>query len=391
VQVDLQTDSIAHIKASIHQQSNGQLQLSHMRLFSHSDIELANHHCIRDLGIGDRSSVRLVVDAAASTSAAETLAGPTQIEQRWLISTDDIEQGRRIGSGALGIVMEAMWQQGTRVAIKKLYFLDSQSLAALGIAWSSEELAQVVDKFMRECRTNAHIRHPNIVQFLGVGVDNIATTREPRLMVMEYMSGGSLSDLLYGRDGRLTAPSLNRQLSILIDVCCALQYLHSLQPPILHLDIKPDNILLDATTGRAKLGDLGESHVLAHHIQGNTIRTLTPFGSGTPLYMAPEMRLHDEHKSGRTDMFSFGVVMCEMSSGTRPNPGPEMQRVDRYNMRVVAEPQRRAQDIRAMRNNDLRLIVGNLIVDDMPRRWSAKQVLQQLMQLTQHHPPSTVE
>jgi eukaryotic-like serine/threonine-protein kinase len=151
----------------------------------------------------------------------------------------------------------------------------------------------------------------------------------------------------------------------------------------LHLDIKPDNIMLNSATGRAKLGDLGEAHIvktLAHQTTSRAlmIGTTTPFGVGTPLYMAPEMKRQGETKGSPTDMFSMGVVMCEMSAGRRPDPGPDQVQLDRYSLRVVPEPERRAEDIGMMRNQQLRDIVEHLIVDEMTDRWRAVQVLESL-------------
>jgi serine/threonine protein kinase len=117
--------------------------------------------------------------------------------------------------------------------------------------------------------------------------------------------------------------------------------------------------------------------------RASTIGTIGLFGVGTPLYMAPEMRRQDETKSSRTDMFSMGVVMCEMSAGRRPNPGPELLQIDRWTSRHVPEPERRAADIGMMRNQQLRDIVEHLIVDEMTDRWRAVQVLQSLRQVMQ--------
>jgi serine/threonine protein kinase len=205
------------------------------------------------------------------------------------------------------------------------------------------------------------------------------------------MSGGSLGGLLYGSadgdvDSGMAQPHIDirRQASMMIDVCCALRYLHSRQPPILHLDIKPDNIMLDGATGRAKLGDLGEAHIVNAAVQNTTaqhvsrIGTTGVFGVGTELYMPPEMRFEQQKKSSRSDMFSLGVVMCEMSSGRRPKPGAEMERIDRWTSRHVPEPERRAADIGMMRDRALREIVEHLIVDEMENRWNAVQVLTSL-------------
>jgi serine/threonine protein kinase len=324
--------------------------------------------------------------AAHKADATIACTSAVKIDERWFVPISDIVERRKLGSGSLGVVVEAIWQQAITVAIKKLHFLDEAALAAIGIVLSTHELLAIRDRLLHECHTNSNLRHPNIVQFLGVVVD--ASTREPRMLMMEHMSGGSLAVLLHGDaagNGR-AALDTKRQVAILIDVCCALRYLHSRQPPILHLDIKPDNILLDGVTGRAKLSDLGESHLVqsvAQHTRRSTvIGTTGPFGVGTPLYMAPEMRHVDDEKSSRTDMFSMGVVMCEVSSGRRPNPGPETERIAGQRLlREVPEPERRAADIASMRNEQLRSIVEHLIVDEMRERSSAQQVLASLQRL----------
>ena len=118
--------------------------------------------------------------------------------------------------------------------------------------------------------------------------------------MLEYVGGGTFHNFLHPSSSSSLSSSsstpyvvsLPQLLPKLQDIVQALLYLHSLNPPVLHLDIKPSNILL-TENGNAKLSDLGESHVFNNNktltkIQ-QTLKTKGIFGVGTPVYMAPEM------------------------------------------------------------------------------------------------------
>jgi serine/threonine protein kinase len=298
------------------------------------------------------------------------------LDARWLVPQTDIETLEEIAHGALGKVFKAVWQRGTEIAVKKLFFLDHSTQHALGLDWTHEQLVAATNKFLHECQINSQVRHPNIVQFLGVGID---ADREPILLMMEYMAGGSLRKLLKSQAAPLP---LSRQLAIMINVCAALVYLHTRSPPILHLDVKSDNVLLDSE-GRAKLGDLGESHAIrsiSATISASQ-HTLTPYGIGTPLYMAPELRSPDASKSGRTDVFSFGVLMAEIATGRPPCPTNEQIRTSDFTIQIVPEERRRQHDIAAITHERMRALVERIIVHVMPDRYDAQQTLQALLDI----------
>ena len=286
-----------------------------------------------------------------------------------------IDESSHLGVGALGEVKRAIWNNSTPVAVKQLFFMstDPAALRAMGGALDTTSREAVLRGFIKECSINSSIRHPNIVMFLGVGADR-SSNDEPRFLVLELMEGGSLHDEIYPRgvSPREGAPmTLDRIASILLDVSRALVYLHhSRTPPILHLDLKPKNVLIDGS-GRAKIGDLGEAHVIrATH---RASRTLSGFGIGTPLYMAPEMAIEGAERGRAADMFSLGVMACEMSSGRPPNPGAQLVRVGGV-LRAIGERERREADMRAMRHSEIRELVDHLIVDEEDRRWDARQV-----------------
>jgi len=299
---------------------------------------------------------------------------PSQIDRRWQISLDEltIDEGRPLGAGALGEVIRATWRNSTPVAVKRLFFMATDPLAvrARGGALSTSDRQQVLRDFIKECSINLCLRHPNVVLIVGVGVDRAAND-EPRYLVMELMDR-SLHDEIYpgGVVPRQGDPmALDRVVSILLDVSRALAYLHSRDPPVLHLDLKPKNVLIDRA-GTAKIGDLGEAHVI-QSTRGTS--TAGVFGIGTPVYMAPEMAIEGLAKRAAVDMFSLGVMACEMSSGRPPNPSGQMQAVQ-DSVRVVPERERRESDLAGMRHEELRELVDQLVMDEAERRWDAMRV-----------------
>ena len=302
--------------------------------------------------------------------------GP-EIDPRWMIPLDHltIDESSHLGAGALGEVMRATWNNSMPVAAKRLFFMsnDPVALRAMGGALDTTTRADALRAFLKECSINSSIRHPNIVMFLGVGADR-SSNDEPRFLVLELMEGGSLHDEIYPRgvSPREGAPmTLDRIASILLDVSRALVYLHhSRTPPILHLDLKPRNVLIDGS-GRAKIGDLGEAHVI--RATRRATRTLSAFAVGTPGYMAPEMAIEGAERGRAADMFSLGVMACEMSSGRPPNPGPSLVRTSARDFRMVPESERRAADTSAMQHSEIRELVDHLIVDEARQRWDARQ------------------
>lgn len=147
------------------------------------------------------------------------------------------------------------------------------------------------------------LRHANIVSFLGCGVfgDNV-------LVVMEYLPGGSIADLLNKFGGRLAESSVRVYGA---DVLRGLVYLH--KENVLHLDLKPGNILV-TLDGQAKLADFGMSARLKDVVAAK--RDDRP--RGTTLYMAPEACRGKSEKA--SDVWAFGIVMCQLLTGVIPWP-----------------------------------------------------------------------
>ena len=158
-----------------------------------------------------------------------------------------------------------------------------------------------MQRFSREVEIVSKLEHRNIVPVYDYGQHN----GQPYI-VMRYMSGGSVDDML--ADGPL---DVEKSLNIIQQIAPALDYAHS--KDILHRDLKPSNILLD-DDGGAYLTDFGIARILGQQ-PGSTITTQGVVG--TPSYMSPEQAQGHE-LDGRSDVYALGVTLFEMTTGRRP-------------------------------------------------------------------------
>ncbi|KAJ0411351.1 hypothetical protein ATCC90586_004337 [Pythium insidiosum] len=161
-----------------------------------------------------------------------------------------------------------------------------------------------ITHFANEIRLASCLSHPNIVRFLGHSWQRVSDL----CIVSEFMERGDLSDLLGSKDsGSLRWAS--EKMCIAIDVACALTYLHSLVPLIIHRDLKSHNVLLNEEL-RAKISDFGLSRERSFE------ETMTN-GVGTMLWTAPEI-LRGEAYTEKADIFSYGIVLSELDTCLPP-------------------------------------------------------------------------
>ncbi len=154
------------------------------------------------------------------------------------------------------------------------------------------------ERFLREARIAAKLRHPHIVSIIEVGVHG-----DYHYAAMEYLAGPVQtreSDTL----------SLKATLRVVREIATALDYAHS--KGVVHRDVKPDNILL-REDGSAVLGDFG----IARAADATGAVTRTGAVVGTPLFMSPE-QLRGKQVDGRSDLYSLGVVAFQLLSGRPP-------------------------------------------------------------------------
>ena len=168
------------------------------------------------------------------------------------------------------------------------------------------------ERFRREARTAAKLTHPHIVPLYSFGESDGLLW-----FVMGYVAGETLAAKLE-RIPRLD-PEIARR--VLADVADALDYAHS--HGIVHRDVKPENILIEDSGGKALLADFGVARA------GTGSTTLTTAGAlvGTPLYMSPEQASGERDLDGRSDIYSLGVVGYKMLAGRTPFEGGELRAV----------------------------------------------------------------
>jgi serine/threonine protein kinase len=198
-----------------------------------------------------------------------------------------------IGRGGMGIVYRAKDKRLKRqVAIK---------LLPPELAFRSE----IKSRFLREAETAAQLSHPNIVPIYTVDEQEQLV-----FFVMAYISGDNLAKRLHER-GVLTTDETRR---ILREVADALAYAHD--RGVVHRDIKPDNILLDAISGRPMVTDFGIARAMDS--QGDSRLTATGMAIGTPAYMSPEQAAGEREIDGRSDLYSLGILGYQMLTGEPP-------------------------------------------------------------------------
>lgn len=171
--------------------------------------------------------------------------------------------------------------------------------------------ADVAERFLREARTMAKLRHPHAAMIFDAG--NLPDGRH--FIVMEFVEGETLSQVL-ARQGRFSA---SRAVEIATQICDVLEEAHRLG--IIHRDLKPSNILL-GPRGVCVL-DFGVAKVLASSAESTATCGSTGSGQliGTPRYMSPEQCL-GQRVGARSDLYSLGVLLYEMLAGRPPFVDP---------------------------------------------------------------------
>ena len=162
----------------------------------------------------------------------------------WEVLACDIRVEKKVGEGAFGEIRKATWK-GCEVAVKTLKADCQNDVIAL-------------KDFNREMSIWSRLVHPNVVQFLGVGYKR----NVPRIMICEFMEGGSLQQKLMSLHHSGKKMLLDQGFGLLKGIASAMTYMHSRRPfAVFHRDLKPANILLTAA-GEAKLADFGLSKML---------------------------------------------------------------------------------------------------------------------------------
>jgi serine/threonine-protein kinase len=215
------------------------------------------------------------------------------------------EAVRLVGSGAMGTVYLFHELAADRpVAVKVL----PGELAA------SEEGKE---RFRREAKVTANLRHPNIVPIFAFG-----ETSDLLYYVMQYVEGESLGERI-DRDGPLSPDEVTKIMVVISDALA-----HAHEEGVIHRDIKPGNIMIESRSGRPMLTDFGIAHLVggaqppasgfSRAEQRHLRLTGTGMAIGSPFYMAPEQATVSAKVDLRADFYALGTTAYEALTGTLP-------------------------------------------------------------------------
>ena len=273
---------------------------------------------------------------------------------------------RELGHGSYATVLELEYM-GLKCAGKKIHEL----LLRQGGA------SYTVRRFEEECRILSQVRHPNVVQFLGVHFQQGVLAP---ILVMEFLPTNLTSCI--DRYGIL---SKEISYSIFHDVALGLCYLHSQTPPIIHRDLTSNNVLLTPNM-TAKISDLGVARILNLTPLQLSRMTETP---GTPAYMPPEVMIANPKYDTSIDEFSYGILMIHMFSGRWPEPQVGQTRIENEQLVPVTEAERREVFLRAIGNdNPLMDLILRCINNDSRCRAHASEIVERLAAIVLQFPAS---
>ncbi|KAK4759235.1 hypothetical protein SAY87_022366 [Trapa incisa] len=241
---------------------------------------------------GSWSSFNINSTSSASSCGSTSSSAVNKVDIEtdcldYVILWEDLIIGEQIGQGSCGTVYHALWY-GSDVAVK---------------VFSKQEYSDdVILSFKQEVSLMKKLRHPNILLFMGA-----VTSPERLCIVTEFLPRGSLFRLLQRHMAKL---DWRRRIHMGLDIARGMNYLHHYNPPIIHRDLKSSNLLVDKNWN-VKVADFGLSR-----LKHETFLT-TKTGKGTPQWMAPEV-LRNEPSDEKSDIYSFGVIMWELTTEKIP-------------------------------------------------------------------------
>ncbi|TKY67955.1 Serine/threonine-protein kinase protein [Spatholobus suberectus] len=213
-------------------------------------------------------------------------------------ATNGFSDRKLLGKGSHGYVYKAV-VRGRPVAVKR----PSRPNAVVPRPVSSSAPEIVTSEVDNEIDILSKIQSPRLVNLVGFTNDS-----RDRLLVVEFMSNGTLYDVLHSSP---RPPNWGRRIRLALQTAKAIDTLHSSTPPVIHRDIKSANVLIDRSYN-ARLGDFGLA--LRGHVDDYRLRSTPPAGTMgylDPCYVTPD------NLSTKTDVFSFGILLLEIISGRK--------------------------------------------------------------------------
>jgi serine/threonine protein kinase/Tfp pilus assembly protein PilF len=311
-------------------------------------VAFLDEACAGDRALRARVEKLLALHEHASFLARPAAESPATLDQP-LLERPGTQIGpyklmEQIGEGGMGLVFVAEQHEPVRRKV------------ALKLIKPGMDSREIIARFEVERQALALMDHPNIARVLDAG----ATASGRPYFVMELVKGVPITQ--YCDDNRLPP---RERLAMFADVCHAVQHAH--QKGIIHRDIKPNNVLVSSHDGRpvVKVIDFGVAKAVGQQLTEKTIYTNLAQMVGTPLYMSPEQAgMSGLDIDTRTDIYSLGVLLYELLTGTTPFDKERLKQAVYDEMRRIIreeEPQKpstrisatdAAPSIAAQRNTD---------------------------------------
>ena len=280
----------------------------------------------------------------------------TRMKEIQVIPFSDIEIGADLGRGAYGRVF--------KVKYLGVYYAAKQIHSILLEHAGQQEKYVLIDSFVREIKLSNTLSHPNIVQYRGIYYER-PQSNVP-IMLMELMDT-SLRDYCEGQ----SYISGTTKMSILHDVSLGLYYLHSQNPPIVHRDLSPNNVMIKSFFPQpvAKISDLG----VARSIQADSRKTMTKI-PGTVDFMPPETLADHPQYGPPVDIFSYGGVALLVINQEWPQPTALVRFDPKTNTTYAYTEVERRHRYLNFRDGPVKQLIVACLSDNPAARPSAKRI-----------------
>jgi serine/threonine protein kinase len=277
-------------------------------------VSMAKHA----LTAGPRAFERVGSGASLRLSKTANYAGPqikrvTEVPPSEAVPPPVIYERVKSGYGLIADYITSAYKRrenseprsGGYAQVYEYYNVDTGAIAAgkeLRMPGTAEERAKMFEIFLREVKALHRLRHPAVLPLIGIV---LPSKHNPAIIITEFMVNGSL-DAFIASDGYRTRPATIKA-KIAVGIAVVMQFLHSRNPPTIHRDMKPANILLNENF-EPRLADFGT----AKEIEGDM--TLTA-AVGTPYYMAPELANPSAAYGRGPGIYGFALTLWELLTG----------------------------------------------------------------------------
>ncbi|ELR14284.1 protein kinase [Acanthamoeba castellanii str. Neff] len=255
------------------------------------------------LTAGDEEKLRtalLSVSVRRSRGDGGAASSFTHDISTWELPIKDITlHPQRLGSGSYGSVFKGELR-GSEVAVKCISLPEGND--------TQEQSEKLIANFRNECAIMTKLPHPNVLTLMGVCIEE----EQRKLMLVMELMRESVYDMLHQKNqGKIP---FKKRMKVARECCLGMNYLHTASQPILHLDLKTQNLLIN-DQDVTKVADFGLSRV------SSKMRTAASGPVGTPIYTAPELFLdEDAPLNTKADVYSFGIILWELLTCEVPYP-----------------------------------------------------------------------